>query len=66
MKIEDNYYIHINRILPPPALEDFYVEVDSKNDISITRTILPGTDKLFQWRIIKSGNILVIKNRDNS
>lgn len=57
MKIEDNYYIHINRILPPPSLEDFYVEVDSKavykykskNDTSITRTILPGTDKLFQW-----------------
>lgn len=30
MKIEDNYFIDINRILPPPALEDFYVEVDGK------------------------------------
>ncbi|WP_082761295.1 hypothetical protein [Clostridium sp. ATCC 25772] len=74
MKIGQEYFIDINRILPPPSLEDFYVEVDSKtvskykskNDTSITRTILPGTDKLFQWGIIKSGNILVIKNRDNS
>ncbi|GAA0124419.1 hypothetical protein UT300019_03210 [Clostridium sp. CTA-19] len=74
MKIGQEYFIDINRILPPPSLEDFYVEVDSKkvskykskNDTSITRTIFPGMDKLFQWGIIKSGNIVVIKNRDNS
>ncbi|WP_243151902.1 hypothetical protein [Clostridium senegalense] len=34
-----------------------------KNYTSITRTIPPGMDKLFQWGIIKSGNIVVIKNR---
>ncbi|APF26561.1 hypothetical protein NPD7_952 [Clostridium sporogenes] len=74
MKIEYNYFIDINRILPPPALEDFYVEVDDKKrptytvkkDAPITRTTLPGMDKLFQWGIIKDGDIVVIKNRDNS
>ncbi|RXI44636.1 hypothetical protein DP145_09535 [Clostridium tetani] len=74
MKIEDNYFIDINRILPPPALEDFYVEVDDKKrstykvkrDAPINRTTFPGMDKLFEWGIIKSGNVVVIKNRDNS
>lgn len=74
MKIEESYFIDINRILPPPALEDFYVEVDDKKrptytpkrDTSITRTTLPGMDKLFEWGIIKSGDAVVIKNRDNS
>lgn len=72
MKIEESYFIDINRILPPPALEDFYVEVDNKKlptykrDIPITRTTLPGIDKLFEWGIIKAGDIVVIKNVDNS
>ncbi|WP_141640245.1 hypothetical protein [Clostridium sp. K25] len=54
MKIEDSYFIDINRILPPPSLEDFYVEVDNKKlptykrDTTITRTTLPGMDKLFE------------------
>lgn len=30
IKIKDNYFIDINRILPPLSLEDFYAEVDSK------------------------------------
>ena len=74
MKIGDNYFIDINRILPPPALEDFYIEVDdkkrptyiTKRDTPITRNILPGMDKLFEWEIIKAGDFVVIKNRGNS
>lgn len=72
IKIEDSYFIDINRILPPPSLEDFYVEVDNrklptyKRDTPITRTALPGMDKLFEWGIIKAGDIVVIKNVDNS
>ncbi|MFD3156711.1 hypothetical protein ACFIJ5_07595 [Haloimpatiens sp. FM7330] len=56
MKIGDSYFIDINRILPPPALEDFYVKVDdkkrytymAKKNTSITRTTLPGMNKLFE------------------
>ncbi len=74
MKIGEGYFIDINRILPPPSLEDFYVEVEdkkrhtyiTKRDTSITRTIFPGMDKLFEWGIIKVGDVVVIKNRDNS
>ena len=74
MKIENTYFIDINRILPPPALEDFYVGVEdkkphtyvTKRDKSITRTTLPGMDKLFEWGIIEAGDAVVIKNRDNS
>lgn len=74
MKIEDNYFVDINRILPPPSLEDFYVEVDdkkrptytTKKHTSIIRTTFPGMDKLFEWGIIKGGDAVVIKNRNNS
>jgi CxxC motif-containing protein len=74
MKISDNYFIDINRILPPPALEDFYVEVDNKKrpvysekrNTPITRSYLPRMDKLFEWGIIKAGDMVVIKNFDNS
>ncbi|EPY2273395.1 hypothetical protein ACXAUS_002256 [Clostridium sporogenes] len=74
MKIEDNYFIDINRILPPLSLEDFYIEVDdkkiptytTKSATPITRNTFPGMDKLFEWGIIKGGDAVVIKNRDNS
>lgn len=74
MKIGDNYLIDINRILSPPALEDFYVEVNAKKiavysekrNTPITRTTLPGMDKLFEWEIIKAGDSVVIKNVDSS
>lgn len=74
MKIEDNYFIDINRILPPLALEDFYIEVDdkkrptyiTKSATPITRNTFPGMDKLFEWGIIKAGDAVLIKNRDNS
>ncbi|MCW6093143.1 hypothetical protein LAV60_08145 [Clostridium sporogenes] len=70
MKIEDNYFIDINRI----ALEDFYIEVDdkkrptytTKSATPITRNTFPGMDKLFEWGIIKAGDAVVIKNRNNS
>ncbi|WP_155273897.1 hypothetical protein [Clostridium novyi] len=35
IKIGEVYFIEINRILHPPALEDFYVEVGDKNDLHI-------------------------------
>jgi len=74
LKIGDNYFIDINRILPQPALEDFYVEVDDKKrpvysekrNTPITRSYLPRMDKLFEWGVIKSGDTVVIKNFDSS
>lgn len=74
MKIEDSYFIDINKILPSLSLEDFYVEVDdkkrptytTKSATPITRNTFPGMDKLFEWGIIKGGYAVVIKNRDNS
>ncbi|WP_147565096.1 hypothetical protein [Clostridium tyrobutyricum] len=62
MKIGDNYFIDINRILPSPALEDFYVEGDDKKkpiysektSILIIETNFPGMHKLFELGIIES------------
>lgn len=74
LRIGDNYFIDINRILPLPTLEDFYVEIDDKKravysekrNTSITRAYLPRMDKLFEWGVIKAGDVVVIKNFENS
>lgn len=74
MKVEGSYFIDINSILPAPALDEFYVGVDDKKrpaytikkDIPITRNTLPVIGKLFEWRIIKAGDVVAIKNIDNS
>ncbi|WP_243276235.1 hypothetical protein [Clostridium tyrobutyricum] len=74
MKIGDDYFIHINGILLPPTLEDFYVKVydkkkstySEKSNTPIVRTRLPGMDNLFEWGIIKSEYTVVIKNSENS
>jgi CxxC motif-containing protein len=74
MKIGDNYFIDINRIVHPTALQNFYLEVDDKKrtvypekrNTPIARSYLQRMDKLFEWKIIKAGDTVVIKNFDNS
>lgn len=69
MNIGEEIFLKINKILPPQSLEDFYVEIDDNsiknkltNSPKITRTYLPRMDKLFEWEIIRSGDIVEIKN----
>lgn len=69
MEIGSQLFIDINRILPPPALENFYVEIEDKVKSSetdsqaktITRTYLPRMDKLFEWGIVKKDDVVVLK-----
>lgn len=73
MCIGDEMFLKINKILPTQLLEDFYVEIAdgsikdrTATTSKITRTYLPRMDKLFEWGIIKFGDIVEIKNADNS
>lgn len=60
----------MDRILPPPNIEDFYVEIDKKNILdpiekatsNITRTNLPRMQKLFEWDLLRKGDKIFIKN----
>ena len=65
--------MEINRLLPPQLLEDFYVEISEKKttevrsqgSTGITRTYLPRMDKLYEWGLLKAGDIVVIKKFDD-
>jgi len=70
-EINDEMYLKVARILPPPAIEDYFVGVKSSSKAAnsgiktrVTRSILPKMDKLFEWGVIKAGDDLVIKNRE--
>ena len=74
LKVGGGLFLEINRLLPPQLLEDFYVEISEKHTVEartedttgITRKYLPRMDKLFEWGLIKSGDIVVIKNFEDS
>ena len=70
IEINNKLYLRSERLLPPPTLEDFYVNVasntyDEGTEIKtrVVRSTLPKMDKLFDWGIIKKGELLYIKNR---
>jgi hypothetical protein len=74
--IGEQGFLSIEKILPPAQLDDFYVGLAGggstikgeiiSTDSAITRTFLPRMDKLFDWQIIKAGEILEIKTFDSS
>ena len=72
VELNGQLFIQADRTLPPPALEDFYVEVASAPSYGngrtemkarIVRNKLPKMDKLFDWGIVEPGDVLHIKNR---
>jgi len=69
--IVDQAFIQVERILPPPNIEEFYVDIENKKEISevrsssgIIRTNLPRMPKLFEWGLLKEGDELYIKNQE--
>lgn len=68
-------FLNIEKILPPPNLDDFYIGLSTgpkskaaktTTKATMTRTLLPRMNKLFEWGVIKVGDKLKIKNFDNS
>jgi hypothetical protein len=71
VKIGEQTLLQSNQILPLQKLDDYYVEIEYKKTTTseqskITRKYLPRMNKLFEWDIIKSGDIVEIKNYPNS
>jgi hypothetical protein len=72
----EQYFLNIEKLLPPPDLDDFYVNLAKATTIAkvtrtatesgIKRTVLPRMGKLFEWDIIHSGDQIKIKNYDDS
>lgn len=71
VKIGEQTLLQSNQILPLQKLDDYYVEIEDKKTTTggqskITRKYLPRMNKLFEWSIIKAGDIVEIKNYPDS
>lgn len=74
MESNGQKYLKIEKILPLPQLEDFYIGIYEKKSLSkpeqlgerTKKTILPKTPILFEWGILKKGDKLLIKGYENS
>lgn len=72
IKINENIFFQVDRILPIQSIEDFYVDIkekkvtsnQEKKSTNIVRTNLPRMPKLFEWKILKKGDKLYIRNTD--
>lgn len=71
LNIDGQYFLQIERILPPSRIEDFYVDIKDKKDASNSRSItemartnLPRIPEFFKWGLLKQGDRLYIRNYD--
>ena len=71
LKINNQVFLQVDRILPPSSIEDFYINIEDnkevevgKNQTEIIRTNLPRMPKLFEWGLLKKGDKLYIRNHD--
>ena len=60
LKINNQVFLQVDRILPPPSIDGFYVDIEDKkeagverNSTDIIRTNLPRMPKLFEWGLLK-------------
>jgi len=70
-KYNGQYFLSIEQLIPPPTLEDFYVEVVAPTQVvnktavasQTAKQNLPTMPALFEWGLVKAGDILHIKTR---
>lgn len=69
IEINEQTFLQIDKILPPPQIEDFYIDI-LERELPIQgvnkRTNLPRMPELFEWKILKNGDKLLIKGHDKS
>ncbi|MEQ2464708.1 hypothetical protein [Niallia hominis] len=70
-KIQDEVYINIEKVLPVNAYRDYYVDfIDSPIKGStqkkgFTRRTLPKINAMLEWGVVKAGDIIVAKGRED-
>lgn len=72
-KIKDEIYIESQKVLPLNSYEDYYVGLSDKTTPSsikrkraITRRQLPRIDSMLEWGVVKEGDLLKVKNHDDT
>ncbi len=70
-KIQDEVYINIEKILPVNTYKDYYVNFldspikGSSQKKGFTRRTLPKINEMLEWGVVKAGDIIVAKGRDD-
>lgn len=71
-KLNENVYLHTEKLLPVTNYDDYYVNLMDKTlpgtlkkNKGITRRSLPKIDALLEWGVVKEGDIIVAKGRED-
>ncbi|MCG8483055.1 MAG: hypothetical protein MJA31_07075 [Clostridia bacterium] len=71
-KIKDEVYLNIKKLLPITSYEDYYVNlldksesISAKSNSQITRRALPKIDKMLEWGVVKEGDMIIAKGRED-
>lgn len=70
-KIDGEIYINIEKLLPLNTYQDYYVNfldnpiVRTNQKSGITRRSLPKIDNLLEWGVVKPGDTIVAKDRED-
>ena len=71
-KIIEDIFFYIEKVLPVAKDNDFFVnlldkKIDpvKKSDKKITRRSLPKIDMLLQWELVKAGDIIIAKGKED-
>jgi len=71
-ELREEVYFNIEKLLPTTNYNDFFVNLmDKSNDENRTNTIktkrrsLPRIDAMLEWGVVKEGDVLVAKNKDD-
>lgn len=72
-RYEGRHFLAVEQVIPPPVLDDYFVEVAAPKSGAGTqhttglggrkgRTPLPRMSKLFEWGILKRGDVVYVQN----
>lgn len=70
-KLHEDVYLHTEKLLPVTKCDDYYVNLMDKTlpaivkkNKDITRRSLPKIDAMLDWGVVKEGDIIVAKGRE--
>lgn len=71
-KLNEDLYFYVEKLLPVTNYDDYYVNLMDKSvmttvtgDKKITRRSLPKIDLMLEWGVVKEGDIIVAKGRED-
>src|SRR5699024_829621 len=71
-KLDDEIYLYAEKLLPVTNYNDYYVNLMDKSssapissDKKFTRRSLPRIDVMIEWGVVKEGDVIVAKGKEN-